>query len=325
MRRATDAPAHRYVPVIDRQQPGLFGEDLPGPGPQAVEDVRGDDAGTRRVPRRAVQAGREPTDGEPLQVPIDQLDDDPLHPRAGYPQECLDDLAKDIAERGILQAIVVAPPDARGRYRIRFGVQRWRAARLAGLTLVPVAVRTQPCQVYDQVAENLKRHGLSPLELARFIRSRFEAGESNATIAKKLAVDQTTVAHHLTLLELPPVLSAALESGRCTSPRTLHELQKLHAERPDAVAALLAGDLPVTRGAVAAVRTSAARPAGALESRRGAPGDRITSLISRSQALCDQLERLLALLADTGPNRLPGEPLVALRHRLVALAQRLDG
>jgi ParB family chromosome partitioning protein len=304
MRPVTDAA------VIDREQPDLFGDRLP---------TGGNAAGTRR---RASAALPHRAAGEPLQVPIDRLDDDRLHPRDGYPQECLDDLARDIAERGVLQAIVVAPPDARGRYRICFGVRRWHAARRAGLTTVPVAVRARPCEAYDQVAENLRRHGLSPLELAHFIRSRSEAGESNATIAKKLAVDQTTVAHHLTLLVLPPALGAALESGRCTSPRTLHELQKLHAEQPEAVARLLDGDLPVTRNAVAALRTPGTRAAGASENVHAASLDPVTDLLGQLQFLCDRLERLLARLADTGADRLPGERLAALRQRLVALARR---
>jgi ParB family chromosome partitioning protein len=50
----------------------------------------------------------------------------------------------------------------------------------------------------------------------------------------------TTVAHHLSLLELPPALDDALISGRCTSPRTLHELSKLHADSPEQVQRLLA-------------------------------------------------------------------------------------
>jgi ParB family chromosome partitioning protein len=259
-------------------------------------------------------------------VPIDRLDDNPPHPREHYPPQCLDDLTRDIAERGVLQAIVVAPPDAQGRYRIRFGVQRWRAARRAGLTTVPVAVRVQPCEAYDQVAENLKRHGLSPLELARFIRGRVEAGECNAQIARKLAVDATTVAHHLTLLELPPMLGAALDSGRCTAPRTLHELQRLHADQPHAVAALLAGDGPVTRGAVAALRNSAAASPSRSGQGRVAPPDPIADLIGRSQSLCDRLDRLLTrLVTDVGADRLPGGELAALRQRLAALLQRLDG
>jgi len=93
-------------------------------------------------------------------------------------------------------------------------------------------VRVQPCEAYDQVAENLKRHGLSPLELARFIRGRVEAGECNAQIARKLAVDATTVAHHLTLLELPPVLGAALDSGRCTAPHIPHMLRRNNSQFP---------------------------------------------------------------------------------------------
>ena len=217
-------------------------------------------------------------------------------------------------------------PDAQGRYRICFGVQRWRAARLAGLATVPVVVRAQPCETYDQVAENLKRHGLSPLELARFIRGRVAAGESNAHIARKLAVDATTVAHHLSLLELPPVLNAALDSGRCTAPRTLYELQRLHAEQPDAVAALLASDGPVTRRAVAALRDSAAGSSSGPAPELAAPPNPIASLISHSQTLCDRLDRLLSrLVADAGTDRLICGELAALRQRLAALLQRLDG
>jgi len=135
-------------------------------------------------------------------------------------------------------------------------------------------------------------------------------------------VDQTTVAHHLTLLELPSVLSEALESGRCTSPRTLHELQKLHLERPGDVAALLAGDLPVTHGAVGALRTATRTTAG---QRGTAPPDRFADTIGRSLALCEKLDRLLAHLASASPDRLADTRLEALRQRLAALAQRLGG
>jgi ParB family chromosome partitioning protein len=194
--------------------------------------------------------------GEPLRVPIDLLDEDPQNPRIECPQAELDELARDIAERGILQPIVTEPVNAAGRYRVRFGAKRLRAARQAGLLEVPVTVATRAHDAYAQVAENLKRHGLTPLDLARFIRSRVDAGESNATIAKRLAVDQTTIAHHLTLLALPPVLDAAMREGRCTSPRTLHELSKVHDEHPEQVGALLTGDGPITREAVAALRAS---------------------------------------------------------------------
>ena len=75
------------------------------------------------------------------------------------------------------------------------------------------------------MAENQKRHRLSPLDLARFIKSRSVAGDSNATIAKRIGMNLTAVAHHVALLDLPPELDQALKEGRCTSPRTLHDIR----------------------------------------------------------------------------------------------------
>ena len=69
-----------------------------------------------------------------------------------------------------------------------------------------MVVRDAPTDLYTQVAENQRRHGLTPLDLARFIKSRVDAGASNAEIAKRLGMNLTTVAHHLALLELPPEL-----------------------------------------------------------------------------------------------------------------------
>ena len=95
---------------------------------------------------------------------------------------------------------------------------------------VPVVIGSEAHDVYAQVAENQKRHGLTPLDLARFMRSRADAGDSNAEIAKRMGIDLTSVAHHLALLTLPPELDEAFRSGRCTSPRTLYELAKLQQD-----------------------------------------------------------------------------------------------
>ncbi len=122
-----------------------------------------------------------------------------------------------------------------------------------------MVVRDAPADPYAQVAENQKRHGLTPLDLARFIRAGSTQASRTPTIAKRLGMDLTTVAHHLALLDLPPELDEALKSGRCTSPRTLHELSKLHEAQPEQVEALVAGDAEITRAAVASSRPSAPR------------------------------------------------------------------
>jgi ParB family transcriptional regulator, chromosome partitioning protein len=157
-------------------------------------------------------------DSRPLMLAITWLVEDPANPRTEFPAAALDELAEDIRQRGILQPLVVHPADGEGRHRIHFGAERLRAAIRAGLHEVPVVVRDLPADRYAQVAENQKRHGLTSLELARFIRAQVDAGDSNATIASQLGMNLTAVAHHLSLLELPPVLDDVLKSGLCTSP-----------------------------------------------------------------------------------------------------------
>lgn len=263
--------------------------------------------------------------GEPLMVPIDKLDEDPHNPRTEFPTHHIDELAQDIAQRGVLQPIVVAAKDTAGRYLIRMGSKRWRAARQAGLATVPVVVAIQPRDAYDQVAENLKRHGLTPLELARFIRCRVDDGESNATVARQLSIDLTTVAHHLALLDLPPVLDDAMQSGRCTSPRTLYELNRLHDSQPHRVAELIAGDGPITRETVAALR-------GAEPAIGDKPGqtfkspqpNRTAQLLGRVNELCDRLDTAIAQLTRVGQHAIPPEDLTALRQRILALPQKLN-
>ena len=262
--------------------------------------------------------------GAPMMVAIDRLVEDQDNPRTEFPAHELEELAADIAERGILQPIVVEMLDPDGRCLIRFGAKRFRAARLAGLEQVPVTVSRRPRDAYDQVAENLKRHALSPLDMARFIRGRIDAGESNAAIAKRLAIDQTTVAHHLSLLSLPPVLEAALASGRCTAPRTLHELSKLHDEDPGSVVHLIASDRPITREAVASARGGTPVPVTTEPAASSAPRqDRLSRMVRRTEALCERLDASIARLLKTGTAQIAPDDLAALRRRVAELASRL--
>jgi ParB family chromosome partitioning protein len=264
--------------------------------------------------------------GLALPIPVDQLDEDPDNPRKEFPPEAIEELAQDITQRGMLQPIVVSDRDDKGRYLIRFGSRRWRAAIQAGLTTVPVVFAVEARNAYDQVAENLKRQNLSPLELAQFIRRRVDAGESNAEVGRQLGMDLSTVAHHLALLSLPPVLDQALKNGRCESPRTLHELSRLHEEQPEQVAALVGGTEPITREAVASLRDSArmvtpiADKAASLQQRP----DKMAQALARASGLCDRLDAaLLRLNRSGGIDALPHDQLLALRQRVSELAARL--
>jgi ParB family chromosome partitioning protein len=219
------------------------------------------------------------------------------------------ELAEDIRLRGILEPLVVHPANEHQRYLLHFGAMRLRAAVRAGLSEVPVVIRDTPPDRYAQVAENLKRHSLSPLDLARYVRDQIKTGDSQTTIAKQLGMNLTTVAHHLSLLELPPPLYDAMSDGRCTSPRTLHELSKLHEQQPEQVEALVDGPGDITREAVATLRERVVLSA--------APAS--TQLIGQAVTACVRLEKLLGrigpLLRDDG-----GADLATLRAKVAALS-----
>jgi ParB family chromosome partitioning protein len=251
------------------------------------------------------------TNGEPLLVSVALLDEDSGNPRTEFADVDLEELAENIRQNGILQPLVVHPADSEGRHRIHFGAKRLRAAVRAGLQQVPVVVRPLAADPYAQVAENQKRRGLSPLDLARFIKSRSDSGESNATIAKRLGMNLTSVAHHLALLDLPPEVDQALRTGRCTSPRTLHELSKLHQDEPERARALLATEPEITRSAVASMR--AASPVSSSPT---------SSLVSKASSICDRLEQALDRLNEARLEAREVE-LVALRRRISELASRL--
>ncbi len=256
-------------------------------------------------------------DGRPLLLAVSMLYEDPHNPRTEFPEESIDELAEDIQQRGVLQPLVVHPADSDDRHKIHFGAKRLRAAIRAGLHEVPVLVRDLPADRYAQVAENQKRHGLTPLELAKFIRAQVDAGDSNASIGKQLGMNLTAVAHHLSLLDLPPVLDDAMKAGRCTSPRTLHELSKLHADRPDQVRTLLAGEGNITRASVSAIRSAADEPV---------PNDLAVTppdkLIAQANAACDRLERALSRIKPTDASPIAEPDLIALRSRVEAITTR---
>lgn len=241
------------------------------------------------------------------------LYEDASNPRTEFAEVDVNELADDVRDRGILQPIVVHPADSAGRYRIHFGALRLRAARKAGLELVPIVVRDAAADPYAAVAENQKRRSLSPMDLARFIKGRVEAGESHAAISRKLGMDLTTVAHHLALVDLPAPVDQALKTGLCTSPRTLYELSKLHDEKPGEVSALIAGG-GITRSAVAALKAPHAS-APSAPSRKPIELAKATIACAALEQSLDKLNGVRAAVADAD--------IADLRQRLTGLANRL--
>lgn len=140
-------------------------------------------------------------------------------PRKDFDEEALSELADSIAMHGILQPILVRPILS-GGYQIVAGERRWRAARMAGLTEVPVLIREMDDSEFMQMAliENLQREDLSPLEEAKGYEKLIQAhGFTQDQAAKTVGKSRPAVANSLRLLSLPEEIQEMLEGGLLTA------------------------------------------------------------------------------------------------------------
>lgn len=149
------------------------------------------------------------------ELPIESLNPSPTQPRRGW--RGLEELANSIRENGVLQPLVVT--ETREGYQIIAGERRWRAARMAGLSTVPVLVReaTPQGSLIMALVENLQREDLAPLEAANAYQelvSHF--GLTQEEVAQRVGKDRATVANTLRLLKLPEEAKRALGEERIT-------------------------------------------------------------------------------------------------------------
>jgi ParB family chromosome partitioning protein len=140
----------------------------------------------------------------PLRVPIDDIDPNPLQPRSAFQANRLAELAQSIRQHGIIQPLIVR--FASGRYQLVAGERRWRAAKIAGLSQIPVIVQDYADDLLMEVAliENIQREDLNPIEVAHaFERLVRDYKLSHERIAERTGKDRTSVTNTLRLLRLP--------------------------------------------------------------------------------------------------------------------------
>lgn len=126
-------------------------------------------------------------------------------PRKDFDEKALSELSESIEQHGVLQPLVVRPL-ANGSYQLVAGERRWRAARIAGLTEVPVVIKELTDEEVIEIAmiENLQREDLNPLEEAlgyRYMMDELKITQEQA--AEKVGKSRPAVANALRLLKLP--------------------------------------------------------------------------------------------------------------------------
>ncbi len=154
---------------------------------------------------------------KPRRAPIENLQANPRNPRRNFTEVELKELSASIKERGIIQPIVVRP--VRGKddvFEIIAGERRWRAAQMAGLHDVPIAlIEATDAQALEfAIIENVQRADLNPIEeAAGYLSLMEEFNHSQDDVAQIVGKSRSHVANMVRLLKLSEPVKTLIQSG----------------------------------------------------------------------------------------------------------------
>src|SRR5918997_88416 len=167
----------------------------------------------------AILSVSEPADADELrELPVELIAPNPHQPRRTFDEAALQSLSESIAANGVLQPVLVRPL-AGGTYELVAGERRWRAARLAGLEMVPALVRERDDAASLELAlvENMARADLNPVEEARACAALVEElGLTREEVGRRVGRSRVAVSNLLRVLDLPDEVLELLEHGELT-------------------------------------------------------------------------------------------------------------
>jgi ParB family chromosome partitioning protein len=250
-------------------------------------------------------------------VAISEIEPHPEQPRRHFDDDALDELARSIEARGLIQPIVVRP--WQGGYQIVAGERRWRAAQRAHLHQVPVIVRD-----FDEaetlelaLVENIQREDLNAIEEAEAYRKLIDRfGHSQEELGRIVHKSRSHIANLLRLLDLPQLVRTMLADGKLSMG---HARALITAPDPAALAVQV-----VERGL--SVRETErlaqeARPAAARQPHAGKEGDADIAALERQLGDILGLKVRIAYAKGSGSVTLGFSSL----DQLDLICQRLTG
>ena len=193
-----------------------------------------------------------------LSLPISQVESCSSQPRKHFDEASLAELAASIQEHGIIQPLTVRKL-ASGYYQIIAGERRWRAARLAGLSEVPVIVIEADDRKAAELAmiENLQREDLNPMEEAAGFQSLIETYHmTQEEAAARVGKSRSAVTNALRLLSLTPSVRKLVEEGTLSAGHARALLPLSPALQESAAGAVVSGGLSVRQTEALAKRLS---------------------------------------------------------------------
>ncbi len=224
----------------------------------------------------------------PTELPLEAIVPNPSQPRTNFQPERLEELAQSIRANGIIQPLIVRKHG--DKYELVAGERRWRAARIAGLAIVPVVVQDFAEDRLLELAliENIQREDLNPMETAHaFDRLVRELGLSHDEIGRRTGKDRSSITNSLRLLRLPDAVQRLVAEG--TLPMG-HARAILAIQDPDAqtqIAGKAAAQNLTTRQVEALVRQITDPKRDAADPQKAARED------PNVRAAIDELQRVL--------------------------------
>jgi len=159
-----------------------------------------------------------PEDANQRELPLGSMVPNRAQPRTHFDEAALAELAESLKQHGMVQPIVVRKVG--DQFEIIAGERRWRAARKAGLAMVPVVIKEVPDDKLLEIAlvENIQRQELNPIEEAT---AYWQLGEhlrlTQEQVADRVGKSRPQVANTLRLLRLPAELKAEVAHGRLST------------------------------------------------------------------------------------------------------------
>ena len=154
---------------------------------------------------KASKPAKKKTEEAVLELELDMIEPNRKQPRKYFDETALEELAASLKAYGMIQPIVVKKSG--DYYEIIAGERRWRAAKIAGLTKVPVVIKKwEEGEAFEAaLVENLQREDLNPMEEAEsYQRLQEEFGMSQEKIAEKVGKSRSAITNSLRLLQLDP-------------------------------------------------------------------------------------------------------------------------
>jgi len=150
------------------------------------------------------------------EIPVGSIVANPRQPRQGFDEDTLAELAASIEAVGLLQPVVVRHGPMMGEYELIMGERRWRACRLAGLTVIPAIVKetSDDDLLRNALMENLHREQLNPLEEAAAYQQLLDDfAVTHEELARRIGRSRPHISNTIRLLNLPPAVQKRVAAG----------------------------------------------------------------------------------------------------------------